>query len=237
MTKWNYFLSHVHLQTQWSIACIFFVSTITYAAGSEANPISRIDSSCQKCAAVYKADSSNYKALLMIAACTSKSGAALEMYKQITATDSVSDSIRSIAFMRIGYYYLLKEEFATARDQFSEACRFAPTAECSQIVRTCDAYLQGQKVKNSADAVADNLSSYTLQIGSFSVIENANARAKQLERMFVDVSQNVEVSKSTVADKVFFRVRVGTFPSPAEALVFGEKYLKSHKITFTVVRE
>lgn len=220
--------------------CVFTGNTATaasFANKTTISALSAIDTSCEMFAKKYNADSTDYRALFSVAACTQSSSSALELYKQIAATDSAGDSLRAASFLCIGYYYVLKEDYAYARENFAEACRFVPTQECAIAIRNCDTKRQAEKLKNSSDAVNDFQSSYTLQIGSFSNVENANARALVIQRIFVDVDQNVEVVKSVVGCKVFFRVRVGTFPSPAEALAFGEKYLKNRNIIFTVVRD
>jgi rare lipoprotein A len=60
---------------------------------------------------------------------------------------------------------------------------------------------------------------YTIQVGSFVSEENA----KSLERDLVGSFPNVEVVRRTIGGDTFFRVRVGDFAGPSEAVVVAER--------------
>lgn len=74
---------------------------------------------------------------------------------------------------------------------------------------------------------------FTLQVGAFGTLENATTLQKKLLTDFSDVS----ILPVTLAENVFYRVRVGSFKSRAAASEFAEDSLLSKKISYKVVEK
>jgi rare lipoprotein A len=60
---------------------------------------------------------------------------------------------------------------------------------------------------------------YTVQVGSFASEENAKALKRELVVSFSDV----EVVRRTIGGDTFFRVRIGDFAGPSEAVAMAER--------------
>jgi TolA-binding protein len=76
-------------------------------------------------------------------------------------------------------------------------------------------------------------SGFSLQVGSFSTMENAQALKTSLKNDF----PSVEITQGTVGNKTVFRVRVGVFKSRDAAQTLGDSTLVKKGIAFKVIEE
>jgi tetratricopeptide (TPR) repeat protein len=74
---------------------------------------------------------------------------------------------------------------------------------------------------------------FSLQVGSFSAIENAEALKVSLARAFSPVS----VVSGTAANKTVYRVRVGAFETREAAQAFGDSAVAKKGLQFRIVEE
>jgi cell division septation protein DedD len=72
---------------------------------------------------------------------------------------------------------------------------------------------------------------YTLQVGAFSSLDNASGLQKKLQSRF----SNVSILPVTLSDQVFYRVRIGEFLSKAAAETFGNDSLSTAGMTYKAV--
>jgi tetratricopeptide (TPR) repeat protein len=74
---------------------------------------------------------------------------------------------------------------------------------------------------------------FSLQVGSFSAIENAEALKVSLARAFSPVS----VVSGTAANKTVYRVRVGAFETREAAQAFGDSAVTKKGLQFRIIEE
>ncbi len=74
---------------------------------------------------------------------------------------------------------------------------------------------------------------YTLQVGAFGAIENAQKLQKEMKNHF----DYVTVKEEIVRGIKYLKVRVGSFEKEEEALTYGEKHLRRKDIPFRVVKK
>ncbi len=74
---------------------------------------------------------------------------------------------------------------------------------------------------------------YTLQVGAFGAIENAQKLQKEMKNHF----DYVTVKEEIVRGIKYLKVRVGSFEKEEEALTYGEKHLRKKDIPFRVVKK
>jgi tetratricopeptide (TPR) repeat protein len=79
----------------------------------------------------------------------------------------------------------------------------------------------------------DSAKTYTLQIGAFGSKENALILEKKLKADFPDVI----TQEFSIEDKMFYRVRVGSFKSKDAATVFGTDSLAKKGFSFRVMEK
>lgn len=79
----------------------------------------------------------------------------------------------------------------------------------------------------------DSVSAYTLQVGAFGSMANASALKKRLTGKF----NNVTIAQVTLADQVFYRVRIGTFSTKDSAETFGNDSLTRAGLSYRVVEK
>ena len=72
---------------------------------------------------------------------------------------------------------------------------------------------------------------YTLQVGAFGSLDNAASLQQRLSTRFGEVA----VLPVTLSEQVFYRVRIGTFKSKADADAFGNDSLTPEGIAFKAV--
>jgi tetratricopeptide (TPR) repeat protein len=84
---------------------------------------------------------------------------------------------------------------------------------------------------DTATAKNDTVKIYTLQIGAFGSKENALILEKRLKTDFPDVI----TQDFSIEDKIFYRVRVGSFKSKDAATTFGNDSLTKKGFSFRVV--
>jgi len=75
--------------------------------------------------------------------------------------------------------------------------------------------------------------SFTLQIGSFGALENAQITKTKLSKDF----SNISIKEGIVDGKTVYRVRIGSFESREKAIAFGDSVLLKKGIKFIVVEE
>ncbi len=99
-------------------------------------------------------------------------------------------------------------------------------------VQSNDSIEKTQKSKLSpATEVTDSVQLYTLQVGAFSLKENAQTLAQKIKEQY----KNVSVVSIEFEDKIFYKVWIGTFTTKIEAESFGTDSLKKDGLSFRVV--
>jgi len=95
-----------------------------------------------------------------------------------------------------------------------------------------------KKIKPDSESVKpvtgpDSTPLYTLQVGAFGSVENAAKLQSALNKIFKDVT----VIAVTLEEKVFYRVRVGTFSSREDAELFGNESLSKSGYSYKIVQK
>jgi tetratricopeptide (TPR) repeat protein len=81
------------------------------------------------------------------------------------------------------------------------------------------------------EATTSDSAVYTLQVGAFGSLDNAAGLQQRLATRFGEVA----VLPVTLSEQVFYRVRIGTFKSKADAEAFGNDSLAPEGIAFKAV--
>jgi hypothetical protein len=81
------------------------------------------------------------------------------------------------------------------------------------------------------EAAGESSGEYTLQVGAFGSLDNATALQKKLLARYADVS----ILPVTMAENVFYRVRIGMFKSKAAAETFAVDSLMPSGVGYKVV--
>jgi len=91
----------------------------------------------------------------------------------------------------------------------------------------------GRLYKESADSKAERMTGtvYSVQVGVFSIRDNAYRLAERMKQY----GEDVEVTKKTVSDKKYYVVFVGRFQSSEQALAFKSRLESSEKEAFQVI--
>jgi len=113
------------------------------------------------------------------------------------------------------YYNVLKETYPSAVGLHDLAVRL------------------GQLYREPADNEAERLTGtiYSVQVGVFSVRENADRLAKRMKQY----GEKVEITNKIVSDKKYYVVFVGRFQSSEEAMAFKSRLEMSEKEAFQVI--
>lgn len=92
----------------------------------------------------------------------------------------------------------------------------------------------GKNQKSNIPSVierTDSVQQYTLQVGAFSLKENAHALAQKVKVQY----KNVSVVPIEIEDKIFYKVWIGIFTTKIEAENYGADSLKKDGLSFRVV--
>ncbi|MBD3420554.1 MAG: hypothetical protein GF398_10590 [Chitinivibrionales bacterium] len=153
------------------------------------------------------------KALLGYAYIQPDGKSAAAKFQRLIDHEKAGDSLKANASKRLGDYYAIRKDWHNALEYYSLATRYGVDQLLPQRI-----FAVRSKLVAQAPGV------YTLQIGSFGSIDNA----RSLKNELFQTLDNVYIQKVEIKSKPYFRVRVGSFASEADAEAFAHEKLRSH---------
>lgn len=161
------------------------------------------------------------------------------------------------AYYHLGNIYREEKDFAKALDCYDEACESGPEtpwhvpalagrAVCAvktgfgdrgsefarELAEDYPGYLERRLVADMMPRTeSPSQGTFTIQVGSFGNRDNAGKLRDRLGKYFDDV--NIVVAE--VKGRMFYRVRIGSFPSRKQAERFARRKLKKRRISYKVL--
>jgi len=128
----------------------------------------------------------------------------------------------------VGYYLTLYEEkYPTVEIDF-EGSEVKSGYILTEEAGFTGSEARGEKAQSGSESGREF---FFLQVGAFSNLNNAFALRERLNSM----GYHALVQKKRVKGKIFYVVKIGSFPSKREAMKFGKKFKKDTGINYLVV--
>jgi hypothetical protein len=184
--------------------------------------------------AAFEADSSSAEARYLYATTLTDAPLAVRYFESVGADTTAPDSVRAASYGRCAGFAYANADYEKAGPLYARAWKISGDSTYQQFSRRCERL--GKKDIDLSSALVPQKpkgSVFTLQVGSFGTLANAERQKAILARDFDDV----RLSEASVKGTTYYRVHLGTFKDKDEAQAFARRNLRPKNVGFTVISE